>query len=125
MINWLTRVLLSNCRACIVSALRLQTLYPSTTTSDPTWDKIPSGFYGVIEANLGITCACVVTLRPLLHKLGLSLYRNKQQTTTCITMPEEPKHRASVYHITLPSLHSSTLGSGHNQDVKPGRASGA
>ncbi|GAB1318338.1 hypothetical protein MFIFM68171_08548 [Madurella fahalii] len=40
--------------ACIVSILRFQTLLPSTTSSDPTWDKTPSGFYGVIEANLGI-----------------------------------------------------------------------
>ena len=53
----------------IISAIRLQTLYPSTTSADPTWDKIPSAFYGQIEVNVGIVCACVVTLRPLYHRL--------------------------------------------------------
>ena len=49
--------------------MRLQTLYPSTTSSDPTWDKIPSAIYSLVEVTVGITCASVVTLRPLYHCL--------------------------------------------------------
>ncbi|GAB1312832.1 hypothetical protein MFIFM68171_03042 [Madurella fahalii] len=86
--------------ACIVSILRFQTLLPSTTSSDPTWDKTSSGFYGVIEPNLGITCACVVTLRPLFQRLRLSLSRNNQEVTDENT-PHETKRRVSLYHITL------------------------
>lgn len=51
--------------ACIISVLRLQTILDSTTSKDGTWDKVPSAFYGAIEPNLGIVCACLVTLRPL------------------------------------------------------------
>lgn len=51
--------------ACIISILRLHTLHPSTTSSDPSWDKVPSAIFGIIEVNVGIACAAVVTLRPL------------------------------------------------------------
>ena len=58
-------------RACIISAIRLQTLYSSSTSTDPSWDKVPSAIYGIIEINVGISCASVVTLRPLFHCLLL------------------------------------------------------
>jgi len=56
-------------RACIISVFRLHTLYPSTTSTDPSWDKIPSAIFGIIEINVGIACASVVTLRPLYRRL--------------------------------------------------------
>src|SRR5689334_18461335 len=36
------------CSACIVAIMRFQTLLPSTTSTDPTWDKLPSALYGII-----------------------------------------------------------------------------
>jgi hypothetical protein len=56
-------------RACIISVFRLHTLYPSSTSTDPSWDKVPSAIYGIIEVNVGIACASVVTLRPLFRLL--------------------------------------------------------
>ncbi|KAK0616873.1 hypothetical protein B0T14DRAFT_523959 [Immersiella caudata] len=61
-------VLAFGASACIISVLRLHTLYPSTTSTDPSWDKVPSAIFGIIEVNVGIACASVVTLRPL-HRL--------------------------------------------------------
>ncbi|KAK4449551.1 hypothetical protein QBC34DRAFT_494356 [Podospora aff. communis PSN243] len=58
-------VLAFGASACIISVLRLHTLYPSTTSKDPSWDKVPSAIFGIIEVNVGIACASVVTLRPL------------------------------------------------------------
>ncbi|KAH8694336.1 hypothetical protein GQ44DRAFT_791370 [Phaeosphaeriaceae sp. PMI808] len=54
--------------ACVVSILRLTSIPASTRTKDPTWDKVYSGFYGVIEPNTGIFCCCIVTLRPLFRR---------------------------------------------------------
>ncbi|KAK4169858.1 hypothetical protein QBC43DRAFT_198682 [Cladorrhinum sp. PSN259] len=54
--------------ACIISVLRLLTVVQSTKSKDSTYDKVPSAVYGVIEPNLGIFCACIVTLRPLLRR---------------------------------------------------------
>lgn len=57
---------------------------------DPSWDKIPSAIYGLVEINLGITCASVVTLRPLWHRVRRSLSNKADDTSqqTEIVMPE-------------------------------------
>jgi hypothetical protein len=57
-------------RACIISILRLLTVVKSTQSKDSTYDKVGSALYGVIEPNLGIFCACIVTLRPLFHRVA-------------------------------------------------------
>ncbi|KAK4450283.1 hypothetical protein QBC34DRAFT_349676 [Podospora aff. communis PSN243] len=100
--------------AIVVAFLRLQTLVPSATSLDPTWDKVPSGVYGIVEANLGITCACIVTLRPLLHRLWLSLpsmrgTRASSSTRTQRSMPGMSRVRASLYHITLSSGNNTQV----------------
>ncbi|KAL8366323.1 hypothetical protein RB595_004880 [Gaeumannomyces hyphopodioides] len=69
-IPWPQRVLLGlvlalGAMAGIVSILRLRLIFQSTTSTDKTWDSVPSGLYAIIEVNLGIACSCVVTLRPL------------------------------------------------------------
>ncbi len=76
-------------RACILSVLRLSTVAQSTQSTDSTWDKAPSGIYGAIEPNVGIFCACVVTLRPLFNKKP----REKQRATNkirCAGFLEQP-----------------------------------
>lgn len=57
-------------RACIISILRLLTVVQSTQTQDSTYDKVGSALYGVIEPNLGIFCASIVTLRPLFNRIA-------------------------------------------------------
>ncbi|KAK5652296.1 hypothetical protein OQA88_10644 [Cercophora sp. LCS_1] len=100
--------------AIVVGFLRLHTLVPSATSLDPTWDKVPSGVYGVTEANLGITCACIVTLRPLLHKLWLSLpsirgTKAAFKTETKRSIPGRSRVPASLYHITLSSGNNTQV----------------
>lgn len=34
-----------------------------------TWDNSPTSYFSVIEVNVGIFCACILTLRPLLRHL--------------------------------------------------------
>ena len=110
-------------RACIVSILRLQTLYTSTTTTDPTWDKTPSGFYGVIEANLGIACACVVTLRPLFTRRRFPLAgaggKPRQETAS-----HQFKRCGSGHDVTLSTMQSTQVSHDSNPDVETGRAAG-
>jgi len=48
----------------------METLLPTTAHSkDPLWDKVPTVIYAIIEINLGIACAAVVTLRPLYRRV--------------------------------------------------------
>jgi len=62
-------------RACIISVLRLLTIVQSTQSKDSTYDKVGSALYGVIEPNLGIFCACIVTLKPLFNKCAPHMSR--------------------------------------------------
>ncbi|KLU87148.1 hypothetical protein MAPG_06152 [Magnaporthiopsis poae ATCC 64411] len=69
-IPWPQRILLGlvlalGALASTVSVLRLQVLKRSATSTDKTWDSVPSGLYSIIEINVGIACSCIVTLRPL------------------------------------------------------------
>lgn len=77
--------------------------------------------YGLTEANLGITCACIVTLRPLLHKLWVSLpgmrgTRAAFDTDTKRSMPRISRIRASLYHITVSSGNNTEVGPGVSQN---------
>jgi len=38
-------------------------------SSDPTYDLAILAYWGAVEVNLAIICACLATLKPLLHKL--------------------------------------------------------
>ncbi|KLU83367.1 hypothetical protein MAPG_02429 [Magnaporthiopsis poae ATCC 64411] len=55
--------------ASTISLLRLLSILGLSSSTDLTWDAVPSSIYGVTETNLGIACACVVTLRPLYKRL--------------------------------------------------------
>ncbi|KAJ6283258.1 hypothetical protein J3E71DRAFT_214907 [Bipolaris maydis] len=53
---------------CIVSILRLQSLVAISNSSDQTYDNPPAATWSSVETNVGIICACLPLLRPLLAK---------------------------------------------------------
>lgn len=56
------------CSVCIVSILRLQSLVAISNSSDQTYDNPPAATWSSVETNVGIICACLPLLRPLLAK---------------------------------------------------------
>ncbi|KAH7391741.1 hypothetical protein BKA66DRAFT_25531 [Pyrenochaeta sp. MPI-SDFR-AT-0127] len=54
--------------AAIASICRIQALYILDTTSDITWDSNGAATWSSIEMNVGIFCASLPTLRPLVMK---------------------------------------------------------
>jgi hypothetical protein len=104
------------CRACIISAVRLQTLYPSTTSKDPSWDKIPSAIYGIIEVNVGIACASVVTLRPLYRHLRDAATKGKQGEPAKVSDLDAPGRRVPVDRDELALMTGETTQIGSNAD---------
>ena len=55
--------------ACIASIFRLNSLYISTHSKDPTWDKTGTVYWSAIEVNVGIICTSMTTLRPLVSRI--------------------------------------------------------
>lgn len=50
----------------IMAIARILTVKNAALSLDVTWDSSPKSYFSVIEVNVGILCACFITLRPLL-----------------------------------------------------------
>ncbi|PVH98540.1 hypothetical protein DM02DRAFT_566160, partial [Periconia macrospinosa] len=53
---------------CIVSILRLHYLVAISKSKDPTWDNPAPATWSSIESSVGITCASLTALKPLLSR---------------------------------------------------------
>ncbi|CAN8097293.1 unnamed protein product [Discula destructiva] len=53
----------------IVAIARSFTVRNAALSLDVTWDNSPNSYFSVIEVNVGIFCACIITLRPLCSRL--------------------------------------------------------
>ncbi|KAM7190973.1 hypothetical protein V8F20_009511 [Naviculisporaceae sp. PSN 640] len=83
--------------ACIVSVIRLQFLRLSATSPDRTWDSYFSAIYGVIEPNVGIICACIVTLRPLFRRWKWLQSGEAGSSSRAVELPEQPRFRHGIH----------------------------
>jgi hypothetical protein len=58
------------CRSgCLVSILRLRSLVAISNSTDPTFDNPPAATWSSIECSVGIICASLPALKPLLAKI--------------------------------------------------------
>ncbi|KAF2192126.1 hypothetical protein K469DRAFT_653382 [Zopfia rhizophila CBS 207.26] len=53
---------------CIISILRLHSLFLITHTTDPTYDNVGVATWSVVEINVSIICSCLPCLRPLVAR---------------------------------------------------------
>ncbi|KAM7220299.1 hypothetical protein V8F06_004265 [Rhypophila decipiens] len=81
--------------ACVVSVIRLQYLRLSATSPDRTWDSYFSAVYGVIEPNVGIICACIVTLRPLFRRW--KWLQSGEIESSHVELPGQPRMRHGIH----------------------------
>ncbi|KAL1867036.1 hypothetical protein Plec18167_008827 [Paecilomyces lecythidis] len=54
---------------CVTSIFRLLSLKVIAQSSDPTYDNVGAATWSAIECNVGIICACLPTLRPLISRV--------------------------------------------------------
>ncbi|KAI2773472.1 hypothetical protein F4815DRAFT_404088 [Daldinia loculata] len=64
----LTAVFTVGVVVCIASVMRLVTLQHVRRTEDPSVSGLPLGIWSGVELDLGIICACLPTLRPMLAR---------------------------------------------------------
>ncbi|KAL8346339.1 hypothetical protein RB598_000307 [Gaeumannomyces tritici] len=95
--------------ACIVSVLRLQVIYRSTTSADKTWDAVPSGLYAIVEINVGIACSCVVTLRPLFGRWRWLSSGGKAKPPQAITPARKPPRPMDPFSVGTDSTQVLTV----------------
>lgn len=54
---------------CVTSILRLHSLYVLSHDTDVTWDVVGAAVWSCVEFNTAIVCACIPTLKPILHRV--------------------------------------------------------
>jgi len=58
---------------CVISIMRLQSLYVISKSTDISWDNPMAATYSSLEVNVGIICSCIPTLKGLISRLFPSL----------------------------------------------------
>lgn len=65
---------------CITGILRLQSLTVASVSKDPTWDNYGSAIWSSIESNVGIVCASLAHLKPMIARYAPRLLSIKGNT---------------------------------------------
>ncbi|KAH7361183.1 hypothetical protein BKA66DRAFT_211313 [Pyrenochaeta sp. MPI-SDFR-AT-0127] len=68
--------------ACAISIIRLENLHRFNNSRDPLWTSSSTAYWSAIELNIGILCACLPTLRPLIKKFAPRLLGSTAGETT-------------------------------------------
>lgn len=115
---------------CLISIIRLGTLARIANSDDPTLHNPPAATLSAIEVNLGILCACLPALRPLLAHMMPTYFPTIPQPGTLYTKDvEQPQTATYVSHTqtntaggtTRPSYsrgESNTLYSGNDTELQ-------
>ncbi|KFY01800.1 hypothetical protein O988_02525 [Pseudogymnoascus sp. VKM F-3808] len=86
---------------CIATIVRLTTLASSSAGKDPTYTPIPATNWSVIEANIGLICACLPSLKPFLDNI----------VRTCLGQPPRSTTPNPYSRSKLPAIRGYALGS--------------
>ena len=65
---------------CLISILRLQSLYVVSHTDDITWNNPLPAIWSSTEVNVGILCSCLPTLKGLISRFYPSLFASNVHT---------------------------------------------
>ncbi|KAF3771338.1 hypothetical protein M406DRAFT_31482, partial [Cryphonectria parasitica EP155] len=66
---------------CVVSIIRLTELTSTRHDVDYTYDSATIDYWSMIEANTGIACACIMTMKPLFRRIVPGSTTRRGETT--------------------------------------------
>src|SRR5271155_524357 len=78
----------------MTSILRLHSLYVISRSDDVTWDNVGAATWSSVELNVGIMCACLPTLRPLMNRLFPHALLSTQRITVDSRRENYVRHSA-------------------------------
>lgn len=106
--------------ACTISVVRLTELLRIYSRPDLTWEMSKTSYLSTIEISIGILCASVPTLRPLVKKIAPCILSSSQNTSntgrlfslSMISMPRSRKQKSDtetgIYIQKEVEFHSTT-----------------
>ncbi|KXL48063.1 MAG: hypothetical protein FE78DRAFT_181591 [Acidomyces sp. 'richmondensis'] len=94
---------------CIVSILRLEALYAVTHTTDQFYNNGQVATWSVVEANTGIICSCLPTLRVLISRCLPALFPNNHVLSNVRLESIRTKNEVLVSMQSRSKLNSGEL----------------
>lgn len=79
---------------CIIAVLRLYYLYQASISTDLTYDNVAPATWSAIELNVGIICACIPALRPVISLI----FPKMLSSTAGKTNPFTRTHYSTAYY---------------------------
>ncbi|RMY78999.1 hypothetical protein D0863_00312 [Hortaea werneckii] len=99
---------------CIVSILRLQSLYAISIAEDVTWENPMAAIWSSIEVNVGILCSCIPTLKGCVNRVFPRFFKDRSTGRPSVPDNIELTPGGAGKHFAMAS---------RNHDSKPrGRA---
>jgi len=93
--------------------MRLHSLYVIGRSTDVTWDNVGAATWSAVELNVGIVCACLPTMRPLINAISPKLLDSTRRGTAATVTPlpymGDKHQRSTTYTSRLQSQDDSTL----------------
>ncbi|KAF2729161.1 hypothetical protein EJ04DRAFT_502843 [Polyplosphaeria fusca] len=112
---------------CIISIVRLHSLFIISKSLDPTYDNSPAATFSVIEVNVALICACLPTLRPLLSEWIPGLQMSSRGTAGASAQQSYGRKKSSGLgfsgSLPLHSLSGSQGGARKLEDYGPDKES--
>ncbi|KAG4425460.1 hypothetical protein IFR04_001379 [Cadophora malorum] len=86
---------------CLVSVLRLHSLYVVSTSDDMTWDNADTAIWSYIEVTTGIICACMPATKALISRFFPHLLStNHSRQPTLPSQGRSHNFRSALSHTT-------------------------
>ena len=67
---------------CVVSLMRLQSLYAVSVSEDISWDNPMAALWSNLEVNIGIICSCLPTLKTCVMRVFPKMFTSSRGTST-------------------------------------------
>ena len=99
---------------CIVGMLRLHGLYQASISTDITYDNVSAATWSSVELNVGIMCACVPAMKPVISTFFPRLLSTTARRTNSNPFTN-PHSRTTAYY----QRHDSVVELSHPHSRQP------
>ncbi|PVH68237.1 putative integral membrane protein [Cadophora sp. DSE1049] len=87
---------------CLVSVLRLHSLYIVSVSTDITWDNTQAAVWSIIEVTVGIICASMPAMKPVISRLFPRLLSsNRSHQPTMLSQGRSYNFRSAFNHTAV------------------------
>jgi len=97
---------------CIISILRLESLYAISKATDVTWENPLAALWSNLEVNTGIICSCLPTLKGCITQFFPRMFGDMRSSSYVVEIPDAapfPSKRGTALSKSLRDTSSNSM----------------